>query len=92
MGHGMEGYRADVADCMRRTQQTAAALRDAGVPVLCNPFGMTIVFPQPSEAIINRYQLACYRGEAHAIIMPNVTEALAAKFLAEYLDWWAAPR
>jgi histidine decarboxylase len=92
MGHGLEGYRADVAGCLKRTELTAAALRAAGVPVLCNPFGMTIVFPQPSEAIVNRYQLACYRGEAHAIIMPNVTEALAAKFLANYLEWWAEPR
>jgi histidine decarboxylase len=88
----MEGYRADVADCLKRTERTAAALRDAGVPVLCNRFGMTIVFPQPSEEIVKRYQLACYRGEAHAIIMPNVTDALTAKFLAEYLDWWAGPR
>jgi histidine decarboxylase len=92
MGHGMEGYRADVAACLKRTELTAAALHDAGVPVLCNRFGMTIVFPQPSEEIVKRYQLACYRGEAHAIIMPNVTDALTAKFLAEYLDWWAGPR
>jgi histidine decarboxylase len=92
MGHGMEGYRADVAACLARTEHLAQTLRNESVPVLCNPFGMTIVFPQPPEAVVKRYQLACYRNEAHAIIMPNVTDALVAKFLAEYLDWWAGPR
>jgi histidine decarboxylase len=88
----MEGYRSDVAACLARTAHLAQTLRDQGIPVLCNPHGMTIVFPQPSEAIVKRYQLACYRNEAHAIIMPNVTDALIAKFLAEYLEWWAGPR
>ena len=92
MGHGMAGYRADVAACLARAADFAEALRARHVPALCNPFGMTIVFPQPSEAIVKRYQLACYRGEAHAIIMPNVTDALVSKFLADYLDWWAEPR
>ena len=88
MGHGVGGYRADVAACLARAQAMAQTLRAEGVPVLCNPFGMTIVFPQPSEDIVKLYQLACYRGEAHAIIMPNVTAALASRFSADYLDWW----
>ena len=40
-----------------------------------------------------RYQLACHRGEAHAIVMPNVTDTLLVRFLADYLGWWrSAPR
>ncbi len=92
MGHGLEGYASDVESCLARASALADALREAGVPVLCNPFGMTLVFPQPSEAIVKRYQLACYRNEAHAIIMPNVTDALVSRFLDDYLEGWAEPR
>jgi histidine decarboxylase len=87
-GHGFEGYRNDVAACLSRTAKAVRTLRIAGVPVLCNPFSLTIVFPQPSEAIVKTYQLACNRGEAHVIVMPNVTESLISNFLDDYLHWW----
>ena len=52
-----------------------------------------MVFPEPGEPIIRTYQLACHRGEAHAIVMPNVTDALLDRFLADYLAWWrSAPQ
>ena len=31
---------------------------------------------------------ACTGDDAHAIIMPNVTEQLAARFTSDYLAWW----
>lgn len=87
-GHGFEGYRKDVTICLSRTANAVRTLQDAGVPVLCNPFSLTIVFPQPSEILVKTYQLACNRGEAHVIVMPNVTESLLGTFLNDYLDWW----
>ena len=58
------------------------------VPVLRNPLSLTVVFPAPSEAIVNRYQLACHRGQAHAIVMPNVGDGLIDRFLGDYAAWW----
>ena len=93
LGHGLDGYRADVRGCLARTDRLAAALRAAAVPVLRNPLSLTVVFPQPPESIVGTYQLACHRGEAHAIVMPNVTDTLLVRFLADYLGWWrSAPR
>ena len=92
-GHGASGYRADVGGCLARADRLAAALRAAGVPVLRNPLSLTVVFPEPGEPIMRTYQLACHRGEAHAIVMPNVTDALIDRFLADYVAWWrSAPR
>jgi histidine decarboxylase len=88
IGHGMEGYEADVRACLARTGRLVAALRAGAVPVLCNPFSFTVVFPQPGEAIVRTYQLACNIGEAHAIVMPNVTDALINRFVSDYLAWW----
>lgn len=81
-----------VRACLARTGRLVAALREAGVPVLCNPHSLTVVFPQPSEAIVRTFQLACNKGEAHAIVMPNVTDALIGRFVADYLAWWKASR
>jgi hypothetical protein len=58
------------------------------MPVLRNRLALTVVFPEPADPIVRRYQLACHRGEAHAIVMQNVTDALLDRFLADYRTWW----
>ncbi len=92
IGHGIDGYKADVAQCRSRAEWLKSKLENAGVPVLLNSFSLTVLFPQPSEEIVKTFQLACSRGEAHAIVMPSVTEALLGRFAAEYLSWWASTR
>jgi histidine decarboxylase len=87
-GHGADGFRRDAERCAERARQLAGTLRDAGVPVLLNPHSLTVLFPQPSEDIVKHYQLACNADDAHAIIMPSVTEHLLGRFTADYLGWW----
>ena len=92
MGHGKGGYAADAWNCAEKAKALACVLRQSGVPVLINPFSLTVVFPEPCEPIVKTYQLACHLGNAHAIVMPNVTDALLARFTEEYLGWWEAER
>ena len=87
-GHGANGYRADVRQCLALTDGLCRNLRAADVPVLCNPHSLTVLFPQPSEQVVKTYQLACSRGDAHAIVMPNVTQQLISRFTSDYLAWW----
>ena len=89
-GHGYGQFAFDARHCTERAQLLAQALRDLGVQVLCNPFSLTVVFPEPSDAVVQRYQLACKGGLAHAIVMPSVTEHLLAQFLADYAVWWGS--
>ena len=91
-GHGKGGYAADALNCVEKAKALADRFRQRGVPVLLNPFSLTVVFPEPSETIVNTYQLACHRGQAHAIVMPNVTEALLSRFAGDYLVWWQAQK
>ena len=88
IGHGHKGYGADVRSCLVRARKLADRLRSMGIPTLCNPHSLTVVFPQPPEHIIKTFQLACYRNEAHAIVMPNVTDELLDLFVANYGAWW----
>ena len=88
-GHGYGGYAHDALHCVNRAQTLADRLRSLGANVLCNPCSLTVVFPEPSDQIVRTYQLACNLGLSHAIVMPNVTEALLDRFVADYAAWWA---
>lgn len=92
MGHGYGGFAHDALRCTLRAQGLAAGLRASGVEVLCNPYSMTVVFPEPELGLVKTYQLACYKGQAHAIVMPNVTEALLDRFAADYVRWHSGSR
>ncbi len=96
MLHGREGYAHDARDCAARAQGLAARLRAAsdgyGGEVLCNPHSLTVVFRQPAEWIVKRYQLACAKGLSHAIVMPNVTDDLLDRFVSDWARWIATGR
>jgi hypothetical protein len=49
---------------------------------------IAVVFPQPPEHVVKTYQLACYKGAAHAIVMPNVTDALLDAFVHDCRNGW----
>lgn len=68
-GHGHDGYAQDARHCSTRAQALATRMRTPGAPVLCNPHALTVVFDEPSTAIV----------------MPNVTDTLLDDFATDYL-------
>jgi histidine decarboxylase len=90
MGHGTEGFRRDAETCRQRAESLAEDLRAQGVPVLLNPFSLTVLFPEPDPATVKRFQLSCSGGQAHAIVMPNVGDGQLRRFREAYLAWWEA--
>jgi histidine decarboxylase len=86
--HGTAGFRSDVAACLSRAERLASELMRLEVPVLRNPLSLTVVFPAPLTEIVRKYQLPCDRGQAHAIVMPNVGDELIDRFLQDYGRWW----
>lgn len=89
LGHGTVGFRLDARRAVARAGALASALDEAGVPVLLNPFSLTVVFPRPDDTIVDRYQLACSGDDARAVVMPSVSEGLLQQFAADYLAWWS---
>lgn len=88
IGQGYGRLAQDAQRCVIRAGQLAADLSALGAKVLYNPFSLTVVFPEPSDAIVRRYQLVCQDELSHAVVMPSVTDALLAQFLADYAAWW----
>ncbi|GLS37875.1 histidine decarboxylase [Mesorhizobium tianshanense] len=85
---GIAGFRHFARTCIERADGFAGALRSASVPVLLNPCSLTVVFPKPSERLVNEYQLACHGNCAHAIVMPNVKADLIDRFVGDYTAEW----
>ncbi|MER9852045.1 histidine decarboxylase [Mesorhizobium sp. M0106] len=81
---GIAGFRHNARTCIERAEGFAEALCSAGVPVLLNPYSLTVVFPKPSDRLVTEYQLACHGNLAHAIVMPNVKADLIDRFLGDY--------
>lgn len=84
MAHGVAGFAQDALRCTLRAAEMAASLRMMGIEALVNPHSMTVVFPQPSEAIIRADQVPCYKGLARAIVMPSVSDDLIQPFTTDY--------
>jgi hypothetical protein len=90
LGHGTLGFRRDAESCRQMAVDLVRDLRARGVPVLLNPFSLTVLLPQPHPATVTRFQLACSGGPAHAIVMPNVGDKQVRWFRDAYLAWWEA--
>jgi histidine decarboxylase len=88
VGHGVAGFTADVRRCLKRADSLVKRLSSANVPTLRNPYSLTVVFPEPPAPILRKYQLASDKGQAHAIVMPSVSDRLICQFLDDYLGWW----
>lgn len=88
-GQGYGRFANDALRSVAAARHLSQDLASHGVPALCNAFSLTVVFPEPPPRIVRRYQLACLNGQAHAVVMPSVTDGLLARFLADYVAWWA---
>ena len=90
LGREVEAIAADVRRCIQSAQSFARTLSEEGVPVLLNPFSLTLVFPEPPDDLVRKYQLASSNGRSHAIVMPSVTQDLIDQFTADYLAWFCS--
>lgn len=87
---GEDGFRREAQACVLRAASFANRMKQLDVPILHNDSSLTIVFPKPHDRIVKQFQLACDGDIAHAIVMPNVTDALLARFLSQYMQDFSA--
>lgn len=77
---GMDGFREDVHRCVNLAEYLEEALPNAWR----NQNSITVVFPRPSTALIEKWQLATEGDISHAIVMPHVTKEKLDQFIVEY--------
>jgi len=74
--HGRDGFARIVHQCLETAQYAVDRFQSLGIDAWRNPFAVTVVFPRPPRAILDRWQIAVKDDHAHIICMPHVTRQL----------------
>jgi histidine decarboxylase len=82
---GMEGMRKRMEKAMAQADYAEARFREAGIDARRNKGALTVVFPTPSKAVCEKWQLATANGISHMICMPHVTKQQIDSLLADIL-------
>ncbi|QKX06780.1 histidine decarboxylase [Aquimarina sp. TRL1] len=70
---GVEGFTKRTRHSLAVAAYTLKKLQTLGIDAWRNPNAITVVFPAPPVAIIDKWQLATENGQSHIICMPNVS-------------------
>ena len=70
---GVEGFTQRTRHSLAVAAYTLKKLQTLGIDAWRNPNAITVVFPAPPVAIIDKWQLATENGQSHIICMPNVS-------------------
>lgn len=77
---GIPGFRNDVQRCISLAHYVTFHITTAWM----NKQSITVVFPRPSNALIDKWQLASQGNISHIVVMPHVTMEMLDNFIAEY--------
>jgi len=77
------GLRERVARCLDRAQYAIDSLQSIGVEAWRHRHSITVVFPRPPQAIMQKWALAPYEDICHLITVPHLDHATIDVFVAD---------
>ncbi len=80
---GKEGLKARVQNSLAMAAYAEERLRSIGIAAWRNPNAITVVMPETSVTIREKWQLATANGIAHLILTPNLSESLIDAFVRD---------
>lgn len=80
---GIEGFRADIMECLDVSEYLLTLLRKADVRAWRNNNSITVVFDRPPEWVVTKWQLASQGGLSHVVVMPHVTRDKVDRFMSD---------
>ena len=86
IGKGYADWSQEVKDCLENTQYAVDTLVNHGIRAWANPDSNIVVFPKPRSEMVERWQLACYEGMGHIVVMPHVDKAMIDRFIDEMVE------
>ena len=69
---GIEGLRRRITDSLAVAAYAERRFNEIGIAAWRNPQALTVVFPEPPQAVCDKWQLATAGGCSHIICMPHV--------------------
>jgi histidine decarboxylase len=80
---GLEGMKERIERSLRTAAYAEAQFKQAGIEAWRNPQALTVVFPQPSKEVRDKWQLASASGYSHLICMPHVSRAQVDELMSD---------
>ena len=80
---GRQGFRETVSSCLETAGYAEAQINTLGLDAWRNPHALTVVFRRPSDAVIEKWQLAVQGDQAHLMAMPHVTPGMIDQLVAD---------
>jgi len=69
-------FKSMVQGCFEMADYAVNRMRNAGIDAWKNPCGITVIFPRPSAAVLEKWQIAVQEDIGHIITMPHVDKAM----------------
>jgi histidine decarboxylase len=88
---GKNGLKERAHSCLQLADWLQQQLMAIGIKAWRNDKALTVVFPQPSQRICNKWQLASEVGISHVICMPGITQQQLQLFLNDMQEWVNCP-
>lgn len=80
---GVDGLKKRAIASFELAEYTATKLNELGLNAWRNDNAITVVFPKPSAALCDKWQIASEGDNAHIICMPGITKEKIDEFLVE---------
>ena len=69
---GKEGFQREVELCLAKAEYAVHRLREIGLEAWRNPHSLTVVFPPPPRAVLDKWQIAVQGDRAHIVMMQTI--------------------
>ena len=79
--HGDDGLRERVDASLQKAAYVEKALKEIGVEAWRNPCSVTVVFPRPPAAVLDKWVIASSGDIAHVITLPGVSLDMLDEFV-----------
>jgi histidine decarboxylase len=80
---GVAGLQERITESLELAEYAVEQFKAIGIEAWKNENAITVVIPQPSPAIIKKWQLATESGRSHILCMPGVTRAVIDMLIAD---------
>lgn len=81
---GEAGLRAQVGGCLERAEGAVRALQARGIPAWRHENSITVVFPRPPKAMMEKWIIAPKKEIGHLIVMPHVSQPVLDEFVDDF--------
>ncbi len=87
---GLSGFKQLVQEMLDVAEYAVRQFNAKGIPAWRNNNSVTIVFPRPAQAVLDKWQIAQQKDSVHIITMPQVTRQVVDNIIDDCVTYAAA--